>query len=396
MSEKVLYGMMVNQRGRSVVTGVISTEELIDIHEIDVWKPGKKIEEQGSQRQPIQSHYRKIGRKLKDTQLWLPTSVTLSANLNSGEKETKNSVRIEQTEFPPMVKLFIPEGHTLRVVDGQHRIKGLEYAIRDLKQHHLKDFELPFVLLITENRVDEIETFYDINSTPKRVATDLALQLLNDMNANASVKLTKTEQWKLVALNVSMALNEKPDSVWYQNISVGQSKNGEIASSTSFVSSMRPILEISFVKKIWENNDERVAGKKIADLVDAYWHALKELMPKAFPDQVEEKEKWVIQKTPGIFAWHMVAPLVIDEYMAKREKIREFTPEKIAEFINKYGELSINDYETFWKGSNKSEGVIGGEAARANSQKAFKDLADTIKEDIESNYAEQEAEEIIF
>lgn len=396
MTETVLYGFMGEQRKRGVITGVLKAEELIAIHEIDVWQAGKNIDEQGCQRQPIQSHFRKIGRKLKDTDMWLPTSITLSANQNEGDKQNKNSVKIERMEFPNLVKITIPDGNTLRVVDGQHRIKGLEYAIRDLKQHELTDFELPFVLTLTENRVDEIKTFYDINSTPKRVATDLALQLLNDMNKNDSVKLSKAEQWKLVALNVAMTLNEKPGSVWEQNISVGQSKSGEIASSTSFVASMRPILEISFVKRIWEHQDEHEAGKKIADLVDSYWNALKHLMPDAFPDDADEKEKWVIQKTPGIFTWHMVAPLVIDEYMAKRERVREFTPEKIAEFMSKNGDLGIKEYEVFWRASNRSEGVVGGDAAKANSQKAFKDLADEIKDDIESNYADNNTEEIVF
>lgn len=396
MAETVLYGFVGNQRGRKVITGVINTDDLIRLHEIDVWTPGKPIEQQGSQRHPIQSHFRKIGRKMKEGKTWLPTSVTLSANLGSGDEATRNSIRIEDTDIPNLVKIIIPKGNKVRVVDGQHRIRGLEYAITDLKQYDLTNFQLPFVLLITKDRIDEIKTFYEINSTPKRVATDLAMQLLNDMNENNAVKLTKTEQWKLVALNVARALNEKPNSVWYNNISVGQVKNGEIASSTSFVASMRPFLEISFIKKIWEGNNEQIAGEKIADLVNAYWNGLKLVMPEAFPESVEEKGKWVIQKTPGFFAWHMVSPLVIDEYMLKREKIKEFTPEAIAKFIKTFADYGVEEYEIFWKASNRNEGIEGGEAAVANSQKAFKDLAEQIKEDIEESYAEYETVDVTF
>lgn len=396
MSETVLYGFVGIQRERMVITGVINTEDLIRLHEIDVWSPGKPIEEQGSQRQPIQSHFRKIARKMKEGKTWLPTSVTLSANLKTGDLATKNSIRIELTEIEGLVKIIIPKGNKVRVVDGQHRIKGLEYAITDLKQHDLSDFQLPFVLLITEDRIDEIKTFFEINSTPKRVATDLAMQLLNDMNQNNAVQLTKTEKWKLVALNVAMTLNQKSDSVWYNNISVGQVKNEEIASSTSFVASMRPFLEISFIKKIWEGNNEQIAGEKIADLVNIYWNGLKLVMPEAFPDSVEEKGKWVIQKTPGFFAWHMVAPLVIDEYMLKREKVKEFTPEAIAKFFKTFADYGVVDYEEFWKSSNRAEGIAGGEASNANSQKAFKDLAEQIKESIEDSYADYETADIVF
>ncbi|MFJ5772541.1 hypothetical protein, partial [Psychrobacillus sp. NPDC093180] len=131
-------------------------------------------------------------------------------------------------------------------------------------------------------------------------------------------------------------------------------------------------------------------------LVNAYWNGLRQLMPDAFPDTPEEKDKWVIQKTPGFFSWHMVAPFVIDEYMVKREKVKEFTPETIAEFIQKYADRIVKDYDEFWKASNRDEGIQGGEASRANSQKAFKELADQIKDEIESNYAEYEEADIIF
>lgn len=395
MSETTLYGFIGDQRGRKVITGVINTEDLINIYEIDVWKPGKPIEEQGCQRHPIPSHYRKIGRKLKEQNSWLPTSITLSANIN--RDQTINSIKVESTSTPNLVKITVPEGHKVRVVDGQHRILGLEYAIMDLKQFELRKFQLPFVMMIVNDRLDEITSFYEINSTPKRVSTDLALQLLNEMKQNKDMKLTKGEKWKLVALNVSMALNEKSDSVWKNNISIGQIKDDEIASSTSFVTSLKPILEISFVKKIWENTlDEQDAGERIANLVNAYWNALKILMPDAFPDTKEEKDKWVIQKTPGFFSWHMVAPFVIDEYMVKREKIREYTPESIAEFIGKYADRSVKDYDEFWKASNREEKVQGGDASRANSQKAFKELAKQIQDEIESNYAEYEEADITF
>src|SRR5690606_20324017 len=121
VAETVLYGFVGNQRGRKVITGVINTDDLIRLHEIDVWTPGKPIEEQGSQRHPIQSHFRKIGRKMKEGKTWLPTSVTLSANLGSGDEATKNSIRIEDTDIPNLVKIIIPKGNKVRVVDGQHR-----------------------------------------------------------------------------------------------------------------------------------------------------------------------------------------------------------------------------------------------------------------------------------
>lgn len=397
MDEKKIRGFIGHQHDRKVISGVINVIDLIEIYEIDVWSPGKSIEEQGCQRPPIQSHYRKIGRKLKDQKISLPTSIILSANDNKGKNRNKNSIEIHPINNHGEVEIVIKKGHKLRVVDGQHRILGLQYAINDLKQADLKSFQIPFVIMLVNDRVDEISLFYEINSTPKRVSTDLALQLLNEMKQNKDLKISKTEKWKLVGLNVAMNLSDRKDSVWYQNISIGQANNDAIASSTSFVTSLKPMLEISFIKSIWENSDdEKSSGKRIADLVDTYWNALRMVMPKAFPVSQDEKELWVIQKTPGFFAWHMVGAFVIDEYLIKRNKERNITEQVIADFITKYAETGFKAYEGFWRASNRELGFAGGEASRANSQKAFKELAENIKDDIEDNYFEEEESQINF
>ena len=245
-----LFGILGNQRGRKIVVGIIRAIDLIRFHEIDEWKPGKRIEEQGCQRPPVKAHYRKIGRKLKNNNATLPTSITLSANENIGEKENRNSIKVAVINKEiGLVRIDIPEGHLLKIIDGQHRSLALDYTIHDLMKNdrigkiELENFQLPFVIIFAHDRVDEINLFYEINSTPKKVPTDLALQLLNEMNNNSDVRLSKSERWKLVALNVAMELNKNPNSVWYQNISEGQRKD-EIASSTSFVSSLAPLLQI--------------------------------------------------------------------------------------------------------------------------------------------------------
>lgn len=393
MNEKKVLGILAKQRNRQIVTGVINAKDLIDIYEIDQWQPGRKIAEQGCQRPPIKAHFRKIGRKLKtDSKATLPTSITLSANTQVKSSANKNSVRIEQLKGAPtgFVQVVIPDGHKVRVVDGQHRILGLQHAITDLKQSELEKFQLPFVIMLVENRIDEIKCFHEINSTPKKVATDLALQLLNEMNLHSSVGLSKTDRWKLVALNVAMTLNDAPDSVWFENISIGNQAS-EIASSTSFVTSLKPILDMKIVDQIIEGiSDESAAGEKVAGLVNNYWNALRMVMPAIFPDLKDEKEQWSVQKTPGFYTWNMVAPFVIEECMRNREKTSNFSADAIASFLQKYARMAIEQAEILWKAGT-------GEGSKANSQKAVKELADVIKQDIESNYSEEKYEtEITF
>ena len=393
MSEKKIFGILAKQRDRHIVSGVINARDLIDIYEIDQWQPGKRIEDQGCQRPPIKAHYRKIGRKLKtDSKATLPTSITLSANTHVKSKVNRNTVQIEPLKGAPegFVQVTIPEGHKVRVVDGQHRILGLQHAIIDLKQNDLEKFQLPFVIMLVKDRIDEIKCFHEINSTSKKVATDLALQLLNEMNLHSAIGLSKTERWKLVALNVAMSLNRMPDSVWFENISVGN-QGSEIASSNSFVTSLKPILDMKIVQQIIEDiPDEASAGEKVAGLVNNYWNALRMVMPNVFPVHKDEKEQWSIQKTPGFYTWNLVAPFVIEECMRNREKVSNFSSDAIAQFLGKYARMAIDQAEMLWKAGT-------GEGSKANSQKAVKELAEAIKQDIETNYHEEKYEvEITF
>ena len=390
-----LFGIMGNQRGRKIVVGIIRAIDLIRFHEIDQWKPGKKIEEQGCQRPPVKTHFHKIGRKLKNnSNATLPTSITLSANENVNKGENRNSIKVTViNEEIGLVRIDIPEDHLLKIVDGQHRVLGLDYAIHDLMKNNrigkieLENFQLPFAIIFVNDRVDEINLFYEINSTAKKVPTDLALQLLNEMSNNSDIRLSKSERWKLVALNVAMELNKNPDSVWHQNISEGQ-RNHEIASSTSFVSSLAPLLQIEDIKKMWEETDDyQKIGKELAPLVNNFWEALKELMPKAFPPSDSEKEKWVIQKTPGFYIWHMVAAHIFNDCLKKREQTMRWNKNNIKDFLEKYGSMGVKDYESYWNAHNRENKIGGGRASTANSQGAFKQLAEEIKDEIDESYS---------
>ncbi|MHA8138697.1 DGQHR domain-containing protein [Lactobacillaceae bacterium Scapto_B20] len=409
--ENIFYGVLSKQRNRYIVTGSIKAKDLLRIYTIDEWKPNKPIEEQGSQREPIKAHYRKIGRQFEKNDFWLPTSIVMSESAELLPKNSDNqfartkddSFTIDRVESPldmPIVRVTLKNDHKLRVVDGQHRIKGIEYAINDKHIPGLNDFELPYVLMITKDRIDEIQSFYEINSTPKKVATDLALQLLNELENQRNGKLSAAELNKLIALNASMDLNSDPDSVWYNGISIGKTKDmNVIASSTSFVGALRKLISGKNASKVILNyitsghekttespNDKDQMGELLSKILVNYWNALKKLLPDAFPDDPEKKQKWVIQKTPGIYSMNLVAGKVLD-LMFYRAGIKDFSVENIADFLNKYGETGIKDV-TYWRGNNKKAGIVGGEASNANSEKSFNQLAENIFDDIESNFDE--------
>lgn len=63
------------------------------------------------------------------------------------------------------------------IVDGQHRLLGIKYAIEKLGATHLMDFELPVVFMLDLNPSDKAYVFSIINGTQRRVSSSLIVDL---------------------------------------------------------------------------------------------------------------------------------------------------------------------------------------------------------------------------
>lgn len=384
----VIKGVVGYQREKMFINGAINVFDLMDAYEIDEWKPDVPIEKQGCQRTPIQSHYRKIGKKAKEKNSFFPTSIILSLR-----KEDMKGITMKNDEKnSDLMILTIPkeQNKKLKIIDGQHRAKGFESVIKDLLKENI--FQVPFVLVFPKDRVEEITWFYEINSKAKKVVTDLALQLLNEMNKGQGINLSKGEHWKVVASNVAKSLNSNPKSVWHNCLSVGDNKKGDkIASSSQFAQSLKPLLDIPFVKNLWiDEKDLEVAGQRVAKLVNNYWNALKVTLPKVFPSNLKAKHNYVIQKTGGIYAWHIVSPTILETIMYNGPRqIRTFDTETIKEIIKNYGDTGVINDELFWKSGN-------GEASRFGGQKGFVELGKIIKEDFKANFEQDQNQEVVF
>ncbi len=400
MSNTKFIGQVVRQRERIFFVGVITIKDLLAVYKIDVWKITDPIDKRGIQRSPIPAHFRKIGKSLSDPDVSFPTAIVMSSNLTTDAQGTDE---FEGIHLPKGMKIHFvnreanlvgievdPSLLHLQVVDGQHRIRGIEFALEKGILKPDADFELPYVLILAKDRYEEIENFYSINSKAKRVATDLALQLINEMDkANPQYRLSLPEKKKVIAINIANTLNADTSSVWYQNVSQGNTTNtDQIISSTSFVTSILPILTIPFfneeIKNLGGRSDAiQQYGQDKAKLINNFWEAIKHIMPVAF----EEKSDWVIQKTPGAYVLHKVFAQVLNEYFIQKNK-GDLGVDALEDFFRKYGTTYIFPEEIdFWKSAK--DGTPGGEAASANSSQAFKKLSDNILEDIKAKYEEQ-------
>ena len=194
----------------------LTTEELLANYAISSYDSEK---ETGYQRPPVEAHYKKIARYLadSDSDQILPMSIIAAA--------TKQDITYENH--------ILTISGRLRIVDGQHRIKAIEY-LRDTKEAKYQDkykelsacYEFPIILLMAEE-IDsalEIDTFININSKGKRINTNLAKELREKkMQAELGKHevLLTADSYDNLATQAAKLLAHDAASMWYDRIQMG-------------------------------------------------------------------------------------------------------------------------------------------------------------------------------
>ena len=268
----------------------LSTEDLLSNYIISNYD---SVRETGYQRPPVESHYKKIARYLAaaGSGQILPMSIIAAA--------TREDISYQGNELTI-------EGR-LRIVDGQHRIKAIEY-LRDGKnpkyndkyKELANDYEFP-VILLTADETDsalEMDTFININSKGKRVSINLAKELCEK---KMQADLTKHEiglnsdTYENLATQVVKRLAHDKASLWYERIQMGD--------------------ELGFQKPV---------SVGTADLtkraVERLWRTVQGRWPECF----EEPKQYNLLKGLGVSVIHRLFESCIGE-------IRSSDPEKVLE-----------------------------------------------------------------
>ena len=128
------------QNSRIFYITTLPASFLIEKCRVDIWKPeinesemntDELLREQGYQRAPISSHYMKVARYVSEKDAVLPTAILLSARSKIAFQKIDDS-GIGEISLSPDAELYI--------VDGQHRIYGLNHAINEFERSDLRNF----------------------------------------------------------------------------------------------------------------------------------------------------------------------------------------------------------------------------------------------------------------
>lgn len=327
----------------------------------------------GYQREPIEKHYKSIKNDLIAGAI-IPTSIILSA-----DKEYLNKICEKWSENDNIVSLNFGEEEQFRIVDGQHRLKGLEEAAKS--DSKFNDFMLNVIILATNssNRAIEINIFRDINSKAKRIRTDLTMLATYNYQLLGKQEIAEDDIVEHTSVKVAYYLNEVLDSVWKNGIKFeihSESSLGIIGVS-AFTNSIAGMVRKYVQQNSNENSDlmeytDR-AAKEIANFVNNAWWIVHSNWKGCFTSVINLSKEveghilhyyddgYYIQKTTGTNALNSILNSFIQEDNFTLQALNNFET-----FINN-SPITVDD----WK--------IGGVFSGLTSKSGFKKAREIIK-----------------
>lgn len=348
------------QNRRVFYIAVMSAGEAIARSAVDVWDADVSPDVAGYQRAPSTARLRDMASFIEEDDSVLPLGGLLNARSGNGAGYGEVlDFRADAGEESVIQSgwLTIPASKTpLYIVDMQHRLLGLKLAIEADGRDDLRDF--PVVITIADGlpKLEEVKQFEVINTNQKKVRTDLARRLMSIQVKDPSGRIAidrKGRLWEARGPVVADWLN-RHGKIWKNRILPPNKTKSDmpraIVRETSFVTSLKPILQTPLF--------QRMSEEQVATVIDRYWEALADTFALAF----SSPEDYVIQKTPGIFSLHALAPEVIE---IVRTSTGELNRANMAKVIDGWIDLGPE----FWARDNE------GGAARYGSMKGFSRLA---------------------
>lgn len=338
------------QKGKKGWLTTIKTSEIPLTNTKDRLRVDQKSAEnpEGYQRPDTVSRWKAFSSFMESDNGFCPVPLVVNVRTNGRKSYTivENNGKIE-----------IPDNVQIWVCEGQHRLLGYTHLLME----HKIDTEIPIVIL-NEERDQEVINFHYINAKQKAVATDLTNTILREYlkrTGNTLIGINLTDE-KQIAIDVTSRLNEEAKSPFYKNI---QLTGSGIKSTIKPIPMHNSITEL--VKEI--DGSGMCDGDKVSDMAFDImlnsWRALRELMPDAF----NNPKDYVLLKSAGVYSLNRI--IIKSIYKMKSHSQNDFykifSSPQCVQFFE----------ESWWKsnGGNPSGAVNYG-----SSQGAFRRIQKTI------------------
>lgn len=279
---------------------------------------------QGYQRRLTASRLKQVSQYLREEEGLFPTSLLIC--IRQPDKIAFEAAGVESGAGEAGM-LSIPAGVTMWLVDGQHRLFGMERALTKDKAKWAADYPLPVTIVEAADAYEEMRYFHVINTRQRGVPTDVVDRHLLTMREAEGTALLEREgersYLRARATKLGDVLNSDTSSPWYGTILMPGEKRRphHLMRQHGMVSSLDPFVRDSFVKRL--TDDE--AGKLLLN----YWRAARERWQSAF----EQPQEYVIQKTLGAGAMHQILPDILELCRGAED----FSRDKMADILAEIG-----------------------------------------------------------
>jgi DGQHR domain-containing protein len=379
MKTLTLPAIELHQDGSRLIVTRMRAEDLKDFTEVEPFDHAKQFDDptQGYQRPAEPARVKQFANYLRKElteagRVCMPTAILLSGR-NAGVSITSQGT------------ITLKSSSKLPLIDGQHRARGFDYAIGSKGMSEFADYEVPVVILLDVDKVQEMRQFATVNGTQKSVRTDLVNMILTQLASREGDDAVRSgDQWKVVVSQVVSRLNSDKTGPWWDRIVMPDMtaytkqeqeanpdlRHRRIVRATSFMSSLKPI-ESYLTEHFQADSSLAKRTDALFDPVDSFWRALRELTPEPF----DEAADYVMLKTPGLFALHKVCLAVMkDMYVGRRSW-------DVENFKHMLESGRLANAGLWFSGTGDAD---GGEASKYGSMKGFSELADMLIEDLRS------------
>lgn len=384
MGQVGIRGFLVSQNGQDFIIGKAKIEEVLQYTKyterliIGYDENENPIYNDHVQRKVDKARVEKIADFLiNDDTATFPTNVVLGIPQNMIESQTLNDDGIINLVFNDKVVQEVvkaKEGDMdadiyVTIIDGQHRIRGIEVAIDRLramidksgddkiqywqdKLTNLLNIELVISCFIDKTLEYQAMIFSTINRTQKRVSQDLVYSLFGLSTADSPYK---------TALEIVLALNGHPKSPFYKRIKLyggnyDKTDSPPLSQATmvkSIVALISTSLRESENDKYRERKDLRVCNskkklpfriyyandedKKIADCMFYFFSAVKRTFPQWNYDGLSKPAN-ILQSTVGYEAMMKILIDILNNY-----SISLFSNTCFDEYLNKISNIDVDN-----------------------------------------------------
>lgn len=338
------------QNRKELYFGIIRQDQLLEGRDVARW-----MDARGYQRLVNKKKVSRIASFIIEKEGILPASIILSIRDPEARFVSTNGDSGE---------LIVPDNATIYIVDGQHRIFGVQNAATWEKG--LRNFGLPAVFLCPANwetnveaELEEGKQFLTVNKTQAAVKKDLLDSFLLPLNRAVERsgpsalnglpnEIIKEMTPRRLALNITMTLTRL--SAWNGKIVLSNESKGpnSVIGQTTFVDSLVPLMKN-------KSYASRLPGDIARDL-NYYWNAILNIYPEAR----ESPNDYYLQKRLGIFVFNYLFYTVDGDVVEKSEEsyrrvLRRKGKMRTSRFWSKGGQASLKGTsygavtEVMWK-----------------------------------------------